>query len=530
MTFVQLRPDGDYSYSGTGVSGINSPLYSNLNDNSDSTYVGLFGSVAPFGAKYYVAGIASTTLPAGAVPKYVQGIARLRVNAVTWGGTPTQPVYVIDSMIANGFYTLTYDGITIADYASLGSTGAFQNYYGAAWAGVVAPSQAQNFVDNLLFEIQTWPGFGSSNDNASFDVSEVYVYLTYATVPVAAVSAPSGSITTTTTPTMTWSHTPGVDGDVQSQYQVRVFTAAQYGIGGFDPGSSPATYDSSIVYGAASSLVLPSLTNGTTYRAYVQTAQSINGAPHFSAWAFSGFSISVTAPVITSVTNTPNNAGGYNSVAVVRSGSAPVATTFDLQRSVDGGTTWQYVRGGLNAPVTGATNTVLDYEIGNTVSVQYRARGTYILTGSTITGAWVTSSTGTGWTSTDLWLKDLFAPANNMIINNILMPEPTYARPQGVFSVIGATFPVVVTDVLQAGVSSITFETYTLADYVKVKALAAGTALMLHAPVFSGFSQWGSRYVTPGNLAETHISQEVALDWFVWQLGLTEIAIPAITS
>jgi hypothetical protein len=89
--------------------------------------------------------------------------------------------------------------------------------------------------------------------------------------PTLTVTSPSpvagASVTTTFRPTITW--TFAGDGLPQHGFRVRVFTAAQYGIGGFNPLTSPATHDSGDVTSAANSYTVTSNLSTLTYRAYV---------------------------------------------------------------------------------------------------------------------------------------------------------------------------------------------------------------------------------------------------------------------
>jgi hypothetical protein len=86
---------------------------------------------------------------------------------------------------------------------------------------------------------------------------------------------------------------------------MRVFTAAQYGIAGFDPATSPATWDSQEVTSTAASATVGSdLVDGTTYRAYVRV--SVAG-PVYSVWAFTQFTIALDKPATPDLTATGEN-------------------------------------------------------------------------------------------------------------------------------------------------------------------------------------------------------------------------------
>jgi hypothetical protein len=87
------------------------------------------------------------------------------------------------------------------------------------------------------------------------------------------------------------------DGAPQIGYQVYVYSAAQYGAGGFVAGTSAATWSSS---GAGLTSVIPTgLVNGTTYRAYVRTAKAAGTGSAWSAFAFSTFTPSIALPIVT---------------------------------------------------------------------------------------------------------------------------------------------------------------------------------------------------------------------------------------
>jgi hypothetical protein len=154
----------------------------------------------------------------------------------------------------------------------------------------------------------------------------------------------------------------------QTSYRAVIFTAAQYGIGGFDPNVSPNTFDTGQVPSGFDSSVVDTayLATGVTYRVYVQITETGGAA---SNWAYSTFTTSYTPPVtptftavpgvdsngapITTLTTTGHQTGGYTSGVFV-----------NLQYSDDGGTTWFPVRGGSAVPLpAGQVVTVVDTEV-----------------------------------------------------------------------------------------------------------------------------------------------------------------------
>jgi hypothetical protein len=92
--------------------------------------------------------------------------------------------------------------------------------------------------------------------------------------------APTGAVTSNT-PTFVWStavHDAGTEFD--AYVRIRVFTPAQYSIGGFDPALSPATWDSGLRVGAPLKEIIGAPLPSGTYRAYIQSNQLVfPGAP-----------------------------------------------------------------------------------------------------------------------------------------------------------------------------------------------------------------------------------------------------------
>ena len=282
------------------------------------------------------------------------------------------------------------------------------------------------------------------DDDDGDDLSGVHRSSTTALAPTVAVTLrQTGTLTNTTQPTATWTHTLGAGGGPQAAYQLKVFTAAQYGAGGFDPATSTATFDTGVVPSSDPALLLPSLPTGVSYRVYVRTAQLVAGALHWTVgYAFSAFTINVTAVAITLVATAVNSAGRVD-LAATRTAS-PVWQTIEWQYSYDGGVTWLALRGygNLTAPA-GTTATAVDYEAPNGVAAQYRVRGSFVTGGFTIAGAWATATAT--WSDTSpachVWLKDPQHLARNTYVEVAAMPVMLRDRTVGVFRPIGARYP-----------------------------------------------------------------------------------------
>lgn len=280
MTTTTVRPDGTSSVSNYTVVGA-ANAHTALSDNSDSTHVdGSAGVGGSFGLTF-----GTFSLPGGNVVKSVTCRAR-------YTGTPTTcTVSAGSSGNSPTFGFATAGGITT------GTSTPTPQFNG------VALSQAD--IDALtFFQQHSSGGAGLSN------WYEVFIDVVHAVPPTAAtVSAPSGSITTTRKPLVSWTFNGGSDGAGQTKFRVRIFSAAQYGAGGFDPATSTSTYDSGTVSSSSTSHTpTVDLDNGVTYKAYVITYQTTSGIDQVSTGGTSGygvsstFTISITVPVPTNVT------------------------------------------------------------------------------------------------------------------------------------------------------------------------------------------------------------------------------------
>lgn len=501
MTTTTIKPNGTVgSANATASTGT---IHGCLSDGSDSTYVDV-GDATHNG--YVQLSMGTFTLPARSV--IVSSTNNFRAKRVTGSG--------LAQMYRQGSI---YGTPTTVNYVAAGD---YPNTF-SDYAGAQPSTQAD--VDGYELYASILAGDTLRLYDLSTDIK-------FVPPPTAAVTAPSGSVTTTTTPTVTWTHTPGSDAPTgQTKYRVKVFTAAQYGAGGFDPATSTPDYDSGILTGAATSLVVASLTNSTTYRAYVQTAQTTLGVDQWSDWAYSGFSISVTPANILSVVGTADSTNGRNQVVVTRvtSGSPPMWAILEVQASYDGGTTWQYVRDGATTyvafvPSSGSPVTLYDYEAANGVAAKYRARAT-ITAGGVITSAWVESS-NTTWSSTDYWLKNVFTPAESVKVCPGNLSPLARPRPQGVFYPLGRTDPIGVSDTRKSRTGTIEVVTLTDAAALALDTLLDTSVLLFQSPLTD---RWGSRYILIGGTAEARpAAQDGDEQARRWQFPFVEVTRPAV--
>lgn len=389
----------------------------------------------------------------------------------------------------------------------------------------VPPNATQAQLDDLTLTF--WIEAGTAG---AMSVSEASVSVTYAVAPVANITYPTGSptLTLTSTPTVTWTHSAGSDGGPQTAYQLKAFTAAQYGAGGFSPDTSTAAYDSAVVTSSAQAAAVGPLANSTTFKVYLRTAQTINGALHWSAWDNEIVSTNFTPATVSTVTTSAVPASGYIQVTANHSGAAWVDV--EIERSDDGGVTWVPVRGATKVTTATGNNhvtswsssavVVRDHEAPNGVMVTYRARASTAL----ITGAY-TSATPTSWSeSLAVWLKDPNDPTLNVKVLVQEQPQPSRAVAQGVFQPIGAAFPVVISDRRSSRVGTFVCQTQSLGQGLLLEAAIENQVKLLQFPAVH---LWGSKYIALGPAQEMYLDPAVDIFYRQWQIAYSQIDRPA---
>lgn len=270
MSTVNLVPSGTVNtYGQVGLSGA-ATVHQAVATGGVTSYV-IFTAADTGTPAYFTVDLSTFTLPPGGV------IVSIR-NVVNASGTGAQFFALRDSSSAR-----TYLGPVVASWVNYGS-------FDSDNAGV-APS-TQDDIDGYRLWVYGIPSLASPN---VIYVDQVYATLTYIGLPgISFVSQPSGA-KTASAQTATWTFTKDAASPAgQSKFQLRVFNAAQYGIGGFDPATSPATYDTGVVASATSSHAIPAhVMRPGTYRCYVRGATTNSGLDQWSPYAFSSFSITL---------------------------------------------------------------------------------------------------------------------------------------------------------------------------------------------------------------------------------------------
>lgn len=491
MTVVTTRADATVAAFGLSATGAAS-RHAALSDDSDISYInGAYDDVATLG-------FAEPSIPAGGRVKTI--VIRMRIARTVAIPTGYRVYYALAG-------TLSTDPLTVFPTWSTPTT-------------ITVLTLATDTVPTDL-RVQLHKFFGGTNDAP---VYEMYVDTTYVALPVVVVDAPTGTITNTNTPAISWTDTLDTDGGAQTAYEVKVFHSSVYGAGGFNPATSTgASIESGITTGAAASWQsLQTLPNGT-YRAYVRVAQTVNGAYHWSAWAYSGFTINVALPAVPLLTATPENDDARVRIDIDHQSGAATTDALEVQRSADN-VTWEPLR--LTTDTDGvilATDaTVYDMEGGNGQTVYYRARALHNYSGEYAASAWATDDAA--WTSSTWWLKSVLHPS----LNAPVYPHsvPSYQRParQGVFQALGATRALVVSDTRGADRGTIVFRVDTDSQASALNELLdSGEVLLLQG---APGQHWTDRYVVLGDLDRARLVDKAYVEGTLDTLTWVEVDAP----
>lgn len=458
-------------------------LHATLNDNSDTTYVsnGWGANKVRF---------ATLAIPAGGL-----------VTAVTLRMRMRRPT-------SSGFTSAQLDSGTILPFnnALVGSTWRTDS---SVPQNGFTPAQVAAGVT------LTW-GTGSTGTTS---LSEAYLDVTYVALPVVNVTAPSGT-TAVTQPTIIWDTTSDF---VQSRYQAKIFTQAQYQAPGFSPTYSGAFWDSNIQSGSASSIVPTpiNLTNGLTYGFYVRVAQQVGSTTQWSAWDSTTATVAATPPAPPTIVAAPDDLLARVKLTVTDADAWEFVT---IERTADG-MHWTPVRGANRSPVFGATFVVYDYESCNSQLVRYRATAIKVTGGQDVASDWSETSSEVQWSSLDTWLKSPIFPSANTTVRINELPSVKFRNPQGVFDVPGRRDPIVVSAARKLMEGQVTFVTVTDLELdLLFTLLDRSEVLILQTPPEDG---WDCHYITIGDVDENRVGRLSYLQERLIVCPFVEVLAPA---
>ncbi len=434
MAVTTVRPNANASgaslFTITGGSGNTQTA---LNDDTDGTFIKKSSGVT--GQASGVWDFGTTTITASQRVKRV----RVRARVITPDDTGKVNVY-LGSRISNQNY--------FHSALAIRGTNAITTFVGP-WqtSSPDGTDWSQSSINGLRVKVTEY------NDSASVgSIVELYVDIDVSAQPSVSVTAPTGTITTSAAPDVTWTFTDS-DGETQTYYQIKVFTAAQYGAGGFNALTSTATFDSGEIASSDTAGVVGQLLNAGTYRAYVRVAKSVNGQPFFSDFAFSAFVLSFTPPTIPTMVVAWNDSLGKASFTLT--GAAPTGYTsqyYDIHRSDDDGVIYSGIRNGEDiTPNASYVGTAVDYEAPRDTVAYYRCRAVGVDASSQeFPSAWGTVQQVLITNDETWWFKVIEEPEYNLGSVRVLADlDVTIDEPNTIFRPLGATRPIVVAGPLQ---------------------------------------------------------------------------------
>jgi len=292
MASYVLRPNanwnGDTLFTGTGGTD-----HAVLADDSDGTYLLRTSTTVPAS---YEAEFGTTTLSADETITSVN--LRAKISALAADSLAQFSIGVItdrNGRAVSYSIPITKQGIVTATTFDLGiKLTAAPN--GAAWTQTLLDNLVVKFTDGATGSVVLPPD--PTNRTTLY---ALYVDVETAPRPTVTVTAPTGTVTDTSFPSVTWTPTFS-DGSPQSAYEIKIFDAATYGGASFSADTSTPTIETGIITSTNNGQTLEGdLANSTTYRAYVRVASLINGANYFSDWAFSQFSLAIDSPATPTV-------------------------------------------------------------------------------------------------------------------------------------------------------------------------------------------------------------------------------------
>lgn len=292
MALYTLRPNanwnGDTLFTGTGGSD-----FAVLADDDDTTFLLRTSTTVPAS---YEAEFTTVSLSANEIVTSVN--LRAEISTLAADSLSQFSIGVItdrNGRTVNYSIPVSKQGIISATTFDLGlKLTSAPN--GAPWTQTLINNLVAKFTDGATGSTVLPPD--PTNRTKLF---ELYIDVETAPRPTLTVTAPTGTVTDTSFPSVTW--TPVFsDGLPQAAYEIKIFDAATYGAGGFSPDTSEPIIKTGVITSTNNGQTLEGdLANSTTYRAYVRVASLVNGNNFFSDWAFSEFALAIDSPATPTV-------------------------------------------------------------------------------------------------------------------------------------------------------------------------------------------------------------------------------------
>lgn len=223
----------------------------------------------------------TATVPAGAFIRNLDIIARLQMpNA----NSSTRLEFQRYDEYSPGLYQLMDEYVGYIDHDNdIGGTfiATVGGYQALAWDMEEFPATPweQAYIDRVAVGFRRMPGYLSGD----IRLMELYVVVNYNMPATVVVTGPTGAVTSSNQPNVTWTYTDP-EGDPQDRAMVKVFNQAQYDAGGFNPETSPAVWSTESVGTGLTKQIGVQLPLGVNHKAYVK-ADDMGFDQRWSAWA-----------------------------------------------------------------------------------------------------------------------------------------------------------------------------------------------------------------------------------------------------
>jgi hypothetical protein len=431
-------------------------------------------------------------------------------NDLTWVQMVTAPSSGRGNLVmATGDVALTAGSAIVRGriVGRVGGNGNFSVQYLNAGNAIFAALSSAPAATAIAEYVGGWtlPTGGTAWSTATINAGSIYadtgntnLRLTQLRMEYDMYSIPTHTITTssnTDKPVTSWVYTD-TDGVSQSSAVVKMYTAAQYGAGGFSPDTSTATF-STVLAGDGTTVTSTTAVGptATVYRSYIQVIKDVYSVPVRSAWSSAQATLSFTAPNAGTVTPTFDDT--YKRVQLSVAGSAS-PFRYTVTR---GGTTIGTAL--TTMPVSGAA-VFYDYQAPRGTAVVY----SLVMTTGTAASPQLSSTTSTGTvttgTATSWELQSLEDPTTiYQFASPVTSISFTRMEGQSVLRPLDATKAVVVSGALTGDDGTLNWTTSTRSSWETLKTvLTAQSPLRVTSPFL---------YAAGGN--ESWVVRLTSRDW-----------------
>jgi len=440
----------------------------------------------------------------GSVPQVAKGYANLSAPTITSG----EYVARVSSFTRIRYGSRNdYSGVQVyraTDTAPTTSALAYGN--NSSWRTVEVATQSVGWTVSECSSLRIfWQDYlASTITDPRFRTSEIGAYI-YTIARGSATSA-NTTMTTSSYPTVPVTVTATLDWEVETAdwqhlRDVRYEVQIESGGTGAGTGTIVSTANGIVTFqntGSNSTTVnvtMPDALSNGSYKIYVRALRyredGSTATDTTSAWS-SAYTLTMNAPSPNTPTFTVTNDTANDRIAIA---VTPVTTSgwsnpkIDVDRSVDGGTTWRNIATGV-AGTFGSATTIYDYTFKKGITLKYRAR--VVATNATpITNASAYATAISTIYNAIMWaLKSPTDSSYNVLNLNVVgQPQETLLDEVGVFRPLASRYPTVVSGELGGWDGSLEITLTTANEWESLRQLIERQEVLLLESVF-GWSKY----------------------------------------